>query len=225
MPLAVDRMKLDKECLVEMIERSNAWNHPKKMQFEIPCKQVEGPCLYGSNGYLIEALHPTRIITTYNTDWVPEKAEWDPIGAVKKLQTLMEKRYEKMRDAKEEDTEHHGIQSRLNHQIICRLMRAEPEITAIRQRSLEAGNRYGVEAEFYSIIEDSGKHGGDIDLYIPLFFIPGATTEDLRTLALFSMKHQIPKYEDAMSYLKHGIFTEDICQRYIDMHLKNQEPE
>jgi len=188
------------------------------MQFELPGKK-EVNTLYSydrENRHVLQSFQPTRVFTNYSTNWNPRKAKLDPLKAVDKFQKLRQKKYERLRELEEIEHSKSARESRLDHEVICRLMRAEPQITAIRERSLAAGNRYGLEVELYGFIDQIGKDGGDINFFIPLFFIPGATTEDYETLALFSMKHQLPDYKQARAYLKNGVFNETICNRYLD---------
>jgi hypothetical protein len=184
-----------KEKLIANIEKTPAWNHPKKMQFEVPGEEKES-AIYHPENLATQIVYPRRVFTNYDrpTDKSFVEEKWGD---------LKEWLYDRGK-------------STFDAQVICREMRAEPQITRIRNKSLETGTPCSLMIHFYATLPESGKHGGETHVHVPLFAIPEATKEDLETLSVYSMWHQHARPEIINTYIRHGVFNSSIDDRYFD---------
>jgi len=183
-----------KEKLVQVIENTPAWNHPERMQFEVPGGERESGIFYPER-LASQVLYPRRVFTNYNRQINKSFFE-------RKVGDFLQWVYDKGR-------------STFDAEVICREMRDEPQITRMRARSLEAGNLCSSMIHLYETLPEVGKHGGDTPVHVPLFIIPGATKEDLDTLAVYSTCHQHLRPE-FITYVRHGVFNNDIDERYFE---------
>lgn len=197
MPLEVPRVNLDRDKLIGVLGKATGYEHKKRMQFTIPHDEAENMFsqMDGSGKLILRSFYPRRIFTTYDTAYRPTRIE--------KLAQMSE---EKLFSNKK---------ARFDAEVCCRLMRRESEITDIRKRSYEAGNGYGIMVritEELDIIDAPPYHGGNQKVVLPLFFIPGASKEDLDTLAKFSIKLQRSSQADIDHFVKNSVFERNLYE-------------
>lgn len=183
-----------KEKLISIVEKTPAWNHPKKMQFEVPGNEQESS-IYYPDRLATHILYPRRVFTNYNRPVDKSLVE-------RKVGSFLQWVYDKGK-------------STFDSEVICREMRDELKISAIRRASLDAGNFCSLMIHYYITLPNAGKHGGDSPVHVPLFIIPGATKTDLETLSVYSLWHQHQRPE-IMTYLRHGVFNSNIEDRYFE---------
>jgi len=200
MPLAVGVIEIrnKRDILAKMLQDTPVWEDPGgKMQFPIEQDEKNKIEEYGSHGHLIQSFKPRRIIVNFDTGY-DEKKEFPAVTLWKSLRELL-----------------HGKEiTKFDPEVIGRYVRFDERIGEIRKRSLAAGYPYGLMVHLETTLE--AMDGGDIPgtIHTPLIFIPGASQEDLETIAAFSVFHQNPRHEDIRSYQTHGVFKENIYALY-----------
>lgn len=199
MPLAIERMVLDREKLVAVLDKATGFEHKKRMQFVIPYKKQDEEEFsdINSHGLILRTAYPRRIFANYETSYKPRVGEgW--------------------RQKSEEEDFEKGIASEKSYsQVCCRKMRQDPAVSEIRARSLAAGNRFGVMLKLsgeLSTIEGYPYYGGDQHFVLPLFFIPGASKEDLDTLAKFSITLQNPDQKKIANFVTNYVFEKRLYE-------------
>jgi hypothetical protein len=199
MPLAVSRVELDRDKLVKVLNRARGFQHKKRMQFNIAgFEKFNSFHKYGGhdNKLVAGSFCPRRVFANYTTDYIPTDFE-------KGRQELQEEEFEE------------GTEPNDYAQVICRFMRQDKKIADIRKRSLDAGHKYGVMVQLdeeLPIVAGPPHYGGDLKVSIPLFFIPGASKEDLDTLARFSIKMQKPVQRDIASCVSNYVFDKRLYE-------------
>ncbi len=187
------RMTLDKDKLATIILKAEGFEHKGRMQFIIP--KSEDNVFHNPNnrGLILDSFYPRRVFTNEDSSYRPTRGE-------KMVQGIENMAWE-------------ARKVRFNSEVICRDMRTVPEITAIRQRSLELGHKYGLMVNFHTTlnhVNEAPYFGGDSPAYVPLIFIPTATKTDIETLTKFCIKHQNPKDHLVNHYIEEGIFKDYI---------------
>jgi len=223
MPLAVERMNINRDRLVQILSTIPIKNSPgRRMQLrlkrgkkqvlhdydeevDVPGKEADN-ALEKDAAPISQAIYPRRIVTNFETNYKKKLLE----RAVQSAENwLYGHRIKAFRT--------------FDATTICSELRDNAQISAIRKRCFEAGNPYLLMVKFYTALDIAGEHGGYEKVDIPLFFEPGATKEDLDVLAAFSMLQQSPKHEAIADYIKHGVFTEKVYGIYAEMLKQRQE--
>ncbi len=245
LPLEVEKaipIEEKRQQLVDILEASKVWNDPKKMQFETSTTDtIDAPA---PGRYTLQHMALRRIFTTYDTDYMPENA---PLGwLVEWWQSGKERLYDS--GISRYDAEVMGRVLRRNNPI-C-LMRSRNQLIAQLIRANESnssgeikrnGFDYGIIAHFVNTLDVRGKHGGDVDVHIPLIFMPAATKDDLQKLGFckadaerlgltasearfereylsrFTVPYQRPSHDSCFGMVKKykGILKDEICNHHI----------
>ncbi len=221
MPIAVERMHIDRKELVRILGDTEYFDHKKKMQFSVSktylpfIREKNRLYQYNVNRQLIQSLFPRRILTTDNKPYKPEDAF---LGSLVKI-------YQEMKEYFHDNRNNNRVlKSTFDAEVICREMRLEPRLSEIRARKFKEGVRIFTMAQFYAlanILKEAPHYGGNQDIqHIPLFFMPNATKEERDIFAVYSLFHQYPLQEEVGHYLEKSVFTKDINDAYHDYFTK-----
>ncbi len=186
MPLAENlTIPLDRERLAAILASIYIKEGSERMRFFSPLS-IQEKSFYDNPQNARRVLTVMGVITNYSTKYHPG---------------LLVRKYRKLGEKKEEAREKverlRKVKSldELNEDdiVLCRKIRDNPQIVALRVKSFEAGHKYSAFAEYsvYRPIDEEHK-GGEMWWKMPLVFLPGADGETLKKVISAGLKYQIP---------------------------------